>query len=124
MSFDPWIADRMSEWGKRRVTAPMRERAALLCALMASSDEKVRDGDPYPAVDFDEPCKALGVAIMANDDSAELARLAFWSTTNEGRAAWAEAEALLRTGWLPPTTAPSAGSVPTAGPGASGSSRG
>ncbi len=89
-----------------------RAQAAQLCALMASSNADVVNGEylidfawplpPIHQVDFREPCNVLGVDPILGA-SANLAREAYWaaSTRSPRRAVWAEAEAMLRTGWLP-----------------------
>ena len=70
------------------ISKRVRDEAAMLCALMASSNAdaiNVLGVDPF-----------LGAA-------ANLAREAYWATPRQSprRAEWAEAEALLRTGWSP-----------------------
>lgn len=77
-----------------------RERAARLCSMMAC---RTAD-DPEDRSWFVPPCRALGVSIQG--DAAELARLALWATESSHQDAnyaawWADAEALIRTGWSP-----------------------
>lgn len=78
----------------------MREKAALLCAMMASSDA---ESSACAAVDFEDAC---GFEVCyADSGPADLARSAYWAAAlhwhPEERAGWAEAEAMLRTGWSP-----------------------
>jgi hypothetical protein len=70
------------------ISKRVRDEAAMLCALMASSNA--------------EPCNVLGVDPFLGA-SANLAREAYWATPRQSprRAEWAEAEAMLRTGWSP-----------------------
>lgn len=87
------------------ISKRVRDEAAMLCALMASSNADAVNGEyltPIHQVDFREPCNVLGVDPTLGA-SANLAREAYWavSTRSPGRAEWAEAEALLRTGWSP-----------------------
>ncbi len=101
-----------------RITKPIRDTAALLCALMASSNRDTVDGmfivdfeAPMASfvddnqLDFREACETIGVECMSRDGAAELAREAYTSTQIAPhrcfRAEWAEAEAMLRTGWTP-----------------------
>jgi hypothetical protein len=75
---------------------------------MASSNADVHGEFPLhlwfsfpPAHDFREPCAVLGVDLFSA--SAELARRAYVAASflSPRRAEWAEAEAMLRTGWSP-----------------------
>ena len=89
----------------KRVSKRVREEAAHYCALMASSDRWFRVAIwSEPAVDFED---ASGIECFKENGSAALARQAYWHACEfswldwQGREAWAEAEALLRTGWVP-----------------------
>lgn len=95
-----------------------REQAAMLCALMASSN---RQTEGEFLVDFEQPfctavhqqnfgeaCAVCRVDCHANGAAADLARLAYWNVSlplecsdDMCRKEWAEAESLLRTGWSP-----------------------
>ena len=70
------------------ISKRVRDEAAMLCALMASSNA--------------DAINVLGVDPFLSA-SANLAREAYWATPRQSprRAEWAEAEALLRTGWSP-----------------------
>lgn len=91
----------------KRISKRMREEAADLCAMMASSNSelmtRIVNGWPEQAVDFEDACGAD--VCYASDGVADLARAAFQTGAlhwyPEPRAPWAEAEALLRTGWRP-----------------------
>lgn len=97
-----------------KITKKVREEAALLCAMMASTRKP--DGSAFS--DFREPCSAIGVSWSAETGSAEVARQAYWSVDKgidwnlepkertaklyrDAPVHWGEAEALLRTGWTP-----------------------
>lgn len=92
----------------RRISKRVREEAADYCALMASSNtelaHRVVNGWPENAIDFSEACG--DEVCYADDGPADLARAAYqvgamhWYGV-DSRASWAEAEALLRTGWSP-----------------------
>ena len=94
------------------ISKRVRDEAAMLCALMASSNADAVNGEylidfawplpPIHQVDFREPCNVLGVDPFLGA-SANLAREAYWATPRQSprRAEWAEAEAMLRTGWSP-----------------------
>ena len=94
------------------ISKRVRDEAAMLCALMASSNADAVNGEylidfawplpPIHQVDFREPCNVLGVDPILGA-SANLAREAYWATPRQSprRAEWAEAEAMLRTGWSP-----------------------
>jgi hypothetical protein len=82
----------------------IRSDAAMVCALNASSH---RVSEPL----FYDTCLAVGVDYRPADGVANLAataRKAAFTYTGEPRtedrmrSIWAEAEALLRTGWNPP----------------------
>jgi hypothetical protein len=94
-----------------RIDKRTRAQATQLCALMASSNADVHGEylidfafplPPIHQVDFKEPCRVLGVDPIFSA-AAELARQAYWAVPASSlrRAEWAEAEAMLRTGWLP-----------------------
>ena len=86
------------------ISKRVRDEAAMLCALMASSNADAINGEFL--IDFDDPLppihQVLGVDPFLGA-SANLAREAYWATPRQSprRAEWAEAEAMLRTGWSP-----------------------
>lgn len=97
----------------RRHSPRVREQAALLCQMAASTYLR---GDQRWS--FTEPCDAIGVDCFEDGGAADLARSAYWSVEKwcdlndslEDRIAaiyddapvhWAEAEAMLRTGQFP-----------------------
>lgn len=82
------------------ISKRVRDEAAMICALMASSNADAVNGEYM--IDFREPCNVLGVDPILGA-SANLAREAYWATPRQSprRAEWAEAEAMLRTGWSP-----------------------
>ena len=86
------------------ISKRVRDEAAMLCALMASSNADAINGEFL--IDFDDPLppihRVLGVDPFLGA-SANLAREAYWATPRQSprRAEWAEAEAMLRTGWSP-----------------------
>lgn len=82
----------------RRYSASDREMAAVFCAIKASN----RSGGVWSSASDDDIVQALGVSASADD----LAGRAFFASWTLGRALdmrieWAEAEALIRTGWVP-----------------------
>ena len=87
-----------------KITKAMRQTAADLCALMASSS---REHGNQPIVWFLEPCRALDVDCYCGTGPAALARAAYWSIDvavdddDAERERWAEAESRLRTDWTP-----------------------
>lgn len=84
----------------RRITKKVRDEAALICAIGASNDDLC---ECYSAI-----ASRLGIPAqdLFGDDAYRLA-LAAWDAayvrgaTTPGFEVDAEAEALLRTGWLP-----------------------
>ena len=83
-----------------------REEAAEVCALMASSNSKALDtfateASKEEAVDLRDAVDGI------KSPAASLARAAYWhcgrvlGKLREERECWAEAEALLRDGWMP-----------------------
>lgn len=78
------------------IAPAIHERAALICALCASNERHV---DPL----FADACAALGVDWRQSAGAANLAACAR-QAARRGTVAvvWADAEALLRTGWHPP----------------------
>lgn len=86
-----------------RITKRVREEAAHFCALMASSNNELMhtiiNGTADPAIDFSE---ASGNECHKHGGPADLARAAYWAVATPDscdREAWAEAEAMIRTGW-------------------------
>lgn len=77
-----------------RITPRVREEAALLCAVAASTDVYTMAAADH----LDTSTDALQLAYAAWS-------LSFWNTDHRRGEAWcedwAEAEALLRTGWTP-----------------------
>lgn len=100
-----------------KISKRVREEAAVLCALMASS----RQPNGRPLSDFNGPCESVGIDCFEDDGPADLARAAYWHVPKWSRVArtveerhaviqsitdnaplhWAEAEAMIRTGWSP-----------------------
>lgn len=80
-----------------------RELAALLCQMMASNQERAFEGMSVLA-------DSVGVDNFEDRGPADWARQAYWSLrdtpkfmiTDDPPAQWAEAEAMIRTGWTPP----------------------
>jgi hypothetical protein len=112
------------------ISSTNRDHAAHWCALMASSDcelmEQIVNDAAQHAIDFADACGAE----LLNVDAAALSRAAFHEAADrqdrdpklsrvivpggksmaldmvnacrlDSRAAWAEAEAMIRTGWSP-----------------------
>ena len=84
---------------RKRISRKVREEAAIICAI-AASDTITYVG--YRTSMYDV------FGDDAHGDAADLARAALWSNKfppnpsfDESRMFWAEAEALLRTGWEP-----------------------
>lgn len=76
----------------KKISPRVREQAAIYCSAIASWLNSTGSSDD-PGLDAQWP-----VDIVALDDSA---RLGLDERHGYGAEAWAEAEALLRTGWEP-----------------------
>lgn len=81
----------------KRITKKVRDEAALICAIAASS------GDGKYAMHSSTWHADPVVTTSGLSDAGELARRALCNVPAwfVGREAYAAAEALLRTGWLP-----------------------
>lgn len=81
--------------GTVKISKRVREEAALICAIAASNDWVWEGGDPC---EQGASRAAVDLAIKVSDVS-RVARRAV--ADYDVSAPWAEAEAMLRTGWSP-----------------------
>ena len=85
-----------------RITKKVREEAALICAIAASNEWT--DYQDIPGGGMPEPAgtsPAHMLAWAANDAARKAWDKIDWNDGWRPEAPWAEAEALLRTGWTP-----------------------